>query len=132
MRSEWKMIWAGFAAGAVVGLVALTSVNASIGTQPLLRGDRLAAAVKPPIAYSDIDPASVVSHVELIGPKGAVVEFRDPSGKLVYRSDPVTNTTIVAKNAIIPSFTVKEKAGDVAELKLINTSEDQRPGPKAD
>ena len=131
MRSEWKMIFAGFAAGAVVGLVALTSVNASIGTQQIMRGDRLAAAVKPPITFSDINPASVVSHVELIGPKGTIVEFRDPTGKLVYRSDPVTNTTIVAKNAVIPSFTVKEKAGDVAELTLVNTAGDPPVGQKA-
>ena len=131
MRSEWKMIFAGFAAGAVVGLVALTSVNASIGTQPIMRGDRLGPAIKPPITFSDIDPASVVSHVELIGPKGTIVEFRDPAGKLVYRSDPVTNTTIVAKNTVIPSFTVKEKAGDVAELKLVNTAGDLPVGQKA-
>ncbi|MDR3374375.1 MAG: hypothetical protein P4L98_11665 [Ancalomicrobiaceae bacterium] len=132
MRSEWKMIFAGFAAGAVIGLVALTSVNASIGTQHIMRSDRLAPAIKPPITFGDIDPASVVSHVELIGPKGTIVEFRDPAGKLVYRSDPVTNTTIVAKNTVIPSFTVKEKAGDVAELKLVNTAGELPVGQKAD
>jgi hypothetical protein len=77
--------------------------------------------MKAPIAYGDVDPASVVSHVELIGPKGTIVEFRDPQGRLVYRSDPVTNTTMVAKNTIIPSFTVVERAGDRAELHLVNT-----------
>jgi hypothetical protein len=121
MRSEIKMILAGFGAGALVGVIALTSVSASIDRGLAQRSDRLSAAVKPPIAYGDIDPASVVSHVELIGPKGTVVEFRDPKGRLVYRSDPVSNTTMVAKNTIIPSFTVLERAGDRADLKLVNT-----------
>ena len=121
MRSEYKMMVAGFAAGAVVGVIALSSVNASIGVLKAYRGDRLAAAVKPALTYTDVDPAAVVSHVELIGPKGAVVEFRDPAGNLVYRSDPVTNTTVVSKNTVIPSFTVREREGDMAELKLVNT-----------
>lgn len=123
MRSEYKMMVAGFAAGAVVGVIALSSVNASIGALNAFRGDRLAPAVKPALTYSDVDPSAVVSHVELIGPKGAVVEFRDPSGNLVYRSDPVNNTTVVSKNAVIPSFTVREREGDMAELKLVNTPE---------
>ena len=120
MRSEWKMIIAGFGAGALVGVIALTSVSASIDRVHAQRGDRLSPVMKAPIAYGDIDPASVVSHVELIGPKGTVVEFRDPQGRLVFRSDPVTNTTVVAKNTVIPSFTVVERAGDRAELKLVN------------
>lgn len=123
MRSEYKMMVAGFAAGAIVGVIALSSVNASIGAFNAYRGDRLAPAVKPALSYSDVDPSAVVSHVELIGPKGAVVEFRDPSGNLVYRSDPVNNTTVVSKNAVIPSFTVREREGDMAELKLVNTPE---------
>ena len=121
MRNEMKMILAGFGAGAIVGVIALTSVNASIDRVHAERSDRLAAAIKPPFAYGDIDPAAVVTHVELIGPKGTVVEFRDPKGQLVYRSDPVTNTTMVAKNTVIPSFTVLERPGDQAELKLVNT-----------
>jgi hypothetical protein len=121
MRSEYKMMIAGFAAGALVGVLALTSVNAGMTAFHVYRGDRLVTPTKAPVTYSDIDPTSVVSHVELIGPKGAVVEFRDPSGNLVYRSDPLTNTTVVAKNANIPSFTVREHAGDLAELKLVNT-----------
>jgi hypothetical protein len=129
MRSELKMIIAGFGAGALVGVVALTSVNASIDHTQSVRGDRLSAVVKPQVAYGDIDPASVVSHVELIGPKGTVVEFRDPQGRIVFRSDPVTNTTVVAKNTIIPSFTVLERVGDRADLKLVNTASDSVRSP---
>jgi len=121
MRSEIKMILAGFGAGALVGVIALTSVSASIDRQHPVRADRIAAAVKAPIAYGALDPSTVVSHVELIGPRGTVVEFRDPGGRLVFRSDPVTNTTMVAKNTSIPSFTVLEHAGDRAALTLVNT-----------
>ena len=123
MRSEYKMMVAGFVAGGIVGALALSSVHASIDAFHAYRGDRLAAAVRAPVAYTDVDPSAVVSHVELIGPKGTVVEFRDPSGNLVYRSDPVTNTTVVVKNAVIPSFTVREREGDMAELKLVNSKE---------
>lgn len=123
MRNEYKMMIGGFLMGAVVGVVALGSVNATVGVMGALRGDRLVAPVKPTLSYTDVDPAAVVSHVELIGPKGAVVEFRDPAGNLVYRSDPVNNTTVVAKNVVIPSFTVRERAGDMAEMTLVNTPE---------
>ena len=123
MRSEFKMVIAGFGAGAVMGILALTSVSASLSEPPLSRGDRIAMPVRAPIAYGDLDPAAVVSHVELIGPKGTVVEFRDPRGKIVFRSDPLSNTTVVARDAIIPSFTSREKPGDLAQLKLVNTAE---------
>ena len=125
MRSEYKMVLAGFGAGAFVGILALTSVHASIDAVHAYRGDRLGPAVKPPIAYGDVDPSAVVTHVELIGPKGTVVEFRDPQGHIVFRSDPVSNTTVVAKNTVIPSFTVRERPGDMAELKLVNTVDPQ-------
>ena len=126
MRSEFKMVTAGFVAGALVGILALSSVSASIDAFHAYRGDRIAAPVKAPLVFGDVGPKAVVSHVELIGPKGAVVEFRDPAGNLVYRSDPVANTTVVVKNAVIPSFTVRQHEGDMAELKLVNS------GQKAD
>lgn len=123
MRGEYQTMMAGFAAGAVVGVIALTSVSASMNAYHAIRGDRIAAPIRATIPAADVDPATVVSHVELIGPKGAVVEFRDPSGNLVYRSDPLNNTTVVSKNVVIPSFTVREREGDTAELTLVNIPE---------
>lgn len=110
MRSEFKMILAGFGAGALIGIAALTSVSASIDRTALVRADRQAVMGKVTISYGDPDPAMSASHVELIGDKGAVVEYRNTQGRIVYRSDPAINTTLVAKNEVIPSVTVLERS----------------------
>src|SRR5689334_4862571 len=66
-----------------------------------LKADRLATAKPSPT------PA-VVSSVELVGVSQATVILRDRFGQVLYRSDPLTNTTLASKDADIPSVTVKE------------------------
>lgn len=72
---------------------------------------------------SRIEPASVVTHVEVIGggAKQRIV-LLDPSGAEVYAHDPATNTTIVAKDAIIPSITVRDGPDAVAELRVVTAA----------
>jgi hypothetical protein len=70
-----------------------------------------------------IDSASVVTHVEVIGggTKQRIV-LLDPNGREVYSHDPVQNTTIIAKDAIIPSVTVRESPSDTAELRVVTAA----------
>jgi len=75
-------------------------------------------------AYTDrIESASVVTHVEVIGggPKQRIV-LLDPDGREVYTHDPENNTTIVAKDAIIPSITMRDDPDAVAELRIVTAA----------
>lgn len=74
--------------------------------------------------YDDrIASSSVVTHVEVIGggPKQRIV-LLNPDGQEVFSHDPAANTTIVAKDAIIPSITVRDNPGAVAELRVVTAA----------
>jgi hypothetical protein len=67
------------------------------------KADRLA----PPQAARS---RATVSSVEVIGLSNASVVLRDRNGNVLFRSDPVTNTTLVAKDSELPVITLKETA----------------------
>ncbi|MEM9223836.1 MAG: hypothetical protein AAGB11_15760 [Pseudomonadota bacterium] len=74
--------------------------------------------------YDDrIASSSVVTHVEVIGggPKQRIV-LLNPQGQEVFSHDPEANTTIVAKDTIIPSITVRDSASDTAELRVVTAA----------
>lgn len=80
-------------------------------------------------AYTDrIESASVVTHVEVIGggPKQRIV-LLDPDGREVYSHDPESNTTIVAKDTIIPSITVRDDPDATAELRVVTAAPSIEP-----
>lgn len=70
-----------------------------------------------------VDSASVVTHVEVIGggSKQRIV-LLNPDGEEVYSHDPMSNTTIVAKDAIIPSITVRDDPDAIAELRVVTAA----------
>jgi hypothetical protein len=65
------------------------------------KGDRLAL----PVAKE----RSSVSSVELVGISNTTVILRDRNGLILFRSDPLTNTTLVTKDADLPVVTLKEE-----------------------
>ena len=70
-----------------------------------------------------IESASVVTHVEVIGGGGKQrIVLLDPNGREVFSQDPVSNTTIIAKDAIIPSITVRDGPNDTAELRVVTAA----------
>lgn len=73
--------------------------------------------------YDRIDSASVVTHVEVIGGGGTQrIVLLDPEGREVYTHDPDNNMTIVAKDVIIPSITVRDEPGAMAELRVVTAA----------
>jgi len=68
---------------------------------PSGKGDRLQAPRPNP-------DRSTVSVVEVVGLTQATVVLRDRDGTILYRSDPLSNTTLVSKDAEIPVVTLKE------------------------
>lgn len=63
-----------------------------------------------PMPARPAQDVSAVSSVELVGVTNTTVILRDRMGNVLYRSDALTNTTVVSKNADIPTVTVKQAA----------------------
>jgi len=66
------------------------------------KGDRMLAPIP------SANPATV-SIVELVGVAQAAVILRDRDGKVLYKSDPLTGTTIYARDTDLPVVTLKEE-----------------------
>ncbi len=70
-----------------------------------------------------IESSSVVTHVEVVGggPRQRIV-LLDPNGEEVFTHDPESNTTIIAKDVVIPSITVRDGKDDIAELRVVTAA----------
>lgn len=70
-----------------------------------------------------IESSSVVTHVEVVGggPRQRIV-LLDPNGEEVFTHDPEANTTIIAKDVVIPSITVRDSKDDIAELRVVTAA----------
>ena len=70
-----------------------------------------------------IESSSVVTHVEVIGggAKQRIV-LLDPNGEEVYTHDPEHNMTIIAKDVVIPSITVRDDPNAIAELRVVTAA----------
>jgi hypothetical protein len=67
------------------------------------KGDRLAApraGAKTPVA-----------SIEVIGVHDAAIVYRDRDGHVLYRVDPVSNVTVIAKGVKLPEITVRQDVG---------------------
>ncbi len=74
--------------------------------------------------YDDrIEASSVVTHVEVVG-GGAMqrIVLLNPQGQEVFTHDPENNTTIVAKDVMIPSITFRDEPNSIAELRVVTAA----------
>ena len=49
-----------------------------------------------------------IKSVEVVGVRNAAIIYRDRNGNVLYRTDPVTNVTVIAKNVDLPQVTVRD------------------------
>lgn len=52
-----------------------------------------------------------IKSVEVIGLRGAAIVYRDRSGNVLFRTDPLANVTVVTKNVELPEVTIRENNG---------------------
>jgi hypothetical protein len=52
--------------------------------------------------------APVIAAVELVGLRDTAVVYRDRDDKVLFQTDPLSNTTVVAKDVVLPEVTVRE------------------------
>lgn len=112
-------IAAGFAAA-----LAVTSMEFSLSTpQAGILGSQAASALENsahastlPARKGDLlksrpvgDQAQTASTVKLVGLRDVtIVLLRDPTGQVLYRSDPVSGVTVVSKGVVLPQLTIRE------------------------
>jgi hypothetical protein len=69
--------------------------------------DRKGASLGTPSAQ----PARIeIKSVEVVGIRDAAIVYRDRDGNELFRTDPLANVTIVAKNVDLPEVTIRENA----------------------
>jgi hypothetical protein len=59
-----------------------------------------------------------ITTIELLGIGSAAVIYRDQNGRVLFRNDPATQTTTVAKGVVVPDLTIRK-----------NPPAAPRPGP---
>jgi hypothetical protein len=80
------------------------------------KGDRLAA---PQRAVAQDRP--VVTTVEVVGVRDTAIVYRSRDGSVLFRTDPLANVTIVAKDSSLPEVTVREHSEAVPERRPVKT-----------
>ena len=86
------------------------------------KGDRLAA----PRA----NVRSRVAVVEVVGVSDTAIVYRDREGRVLFRTDPVANVTVITKDVELPEVTVRETNSTVPiqmPVKTLQESETKRP-----
>jgi hypothetical protein len=66
------------------------------------KGNRLA------VARSDANLDKAIASVEVVGLPAAAVIYRTRDGRVLFRTDPLANATIVAKGVALPEVTIRE------------------------
>jgi hypothetical protein len=66
------------------------------------KGDRLAL----PPSYHQTTRS--VATVEVIGVHDAAIVYRDRDGEVLFRTDPVSNVTVISKGFVVPQLTLRD------------------------
>jgi hypothetical protein len=66
------------------------------------KGDRLAL---PPTYHQAKRP---VGTVEVIGVHDTAIVYRDRDGEVLFRTDPVSNVTVISKGFVVPQLTLRD------------------------
>jgi hypothetical protein len=85
------------------GAVSLAAPAEAAGVNREGKGDRLATASSPRDGAD-----TVIATVEVVGLRDAAVVYRARDGRVLFRTDPLANATVVAKDVALPEITIRE------------------------
>ena len=60
-----------------------------------------------------------ITTVEVVGVEDAAIVYRDRNGEVLFKTDPVSNVTIVTKGVILPEVTIRELANSEVQTMSI-------------
>ena len=118
-----------FAAAGILGVAASTPTSLTALTSKLtstvLTADQIDRAVKGDrLAINRVSAEAEqpkVTTVEVVGLRDTAVVYRDRNGRVLFRTDPVENVTIVAKDVSLPEVTVREHSSAVPQQMPVKT-----------
>jgi len=90
------------------------------------KGDRLA------VNTSAAAPETKVATVEVVGVRDTAIVYRDRDGRVLFRTDPVANVTIVSKGVALPEVTVREHSDAVPVKMPVKTLQEGDKSRKLD
>lgn len=121
MRSLFRLFTAG--AGVLLATVYLVAVSGEAALnffrQYMLEPETAAAATATTVvdrarkgdrlgvARRGNDQDMVIATVEIIGLRDAAVVYRARDGRVLFRTDPIENATVVAKGVVLPEVTIR-------------------------
>ena len=56
-----------------------------------------------------------IAVIEVVGVRDAAIVYRDRDGQVLFRTDPLSNVTVVVKNTLLPEVTVRETVRTAAD-----------------
>jgi hypothetical protein len=68
-----------------------------------------------------------VAVIDVVGVRNASIIYRDREGQVLFRTDPLSNVTVVAKDTVLPEVTVRETVRTTVEEVPVKTE----PAPPA-
>lgn len=126
--------------GAAAALVAIDHVAAGSGLALLdsgwfakapgasvnrtLKGDRAAA----PVAGGG---ELRIAAVEIVGLEAAAIVYRDREGRVLFRTDPVGNTTVVVRDVTLPAVTVRQTRKAPVQPVILQPERQENPAQPA-
>jgi hypothetical protein len=130
-------------AGGVLAALGLCDLAVAVGKSPL--GAGLQAVFVPARAAAAVDRASKgdrlplpvnsgelisIATVEVVGLDAAAIVYRDRDGRVLFRTDPVANVTVVAKGVRLPQVTIRERRDEPTQPVPIEMPNDGRERPR--
>jgi hypothetical protein len=91
------------------------------GVDRTLKADRLV----PARAAQGEKPMIVA--VEIVGLRNTAIVYRDRAGRELFRTDPVTNATVVAKGIVLPEVTIRESGASKVDPVPVNSPQAPLP-----
>jgi len=128
--ASWSMVAPPDQGGGIPGIAAAFQLTGQQqDTQPSVnrvhKGDRLAPA-RPGVQ-------TPVASIEVVGVDAAAIIYRDREGNILYRTDPVSNVTVIAKGVKLPDITVRRELGSATRPVPVQVPEKtgDRTSPKS-
>jgi hypothetical protein len=101
---------------------AKSQANTSLNQGATINRENKTNALPAPLVSQ---PRIEIKTVEVVGIRNAAIVYRDRDGNILFRTDPVANVTVVAKNVELPEVTIR----DTADSKVRRMSVDRAQPP---
>jgi hypothetical protein len=105
----------GLAAVLVVDHLAIPSVGSAVSdwlgnpAAPVSVLDRSHKADRlTPARAAAAGQRPAITAVEMVGLRDTAVVYRDREGRVLFRTDPLSNATLVAKDVVLPEITIRD------------------------